>query len=225
MKRPKAGDTMLGAARVRAEERGGPSGYADRQEATVRARVEAPVRTVGGELVPEDDFMREVMPALVDTLANPDAIGAEASRCRLELLAQTGAQALPLALDNADTIEAADSLERGLAHQLAVAHTMAMRTAVVLGHQLESAERHLDPAKKAAACVEVNRLAGAFDRLTKNYQSGMLTLRQMRSGGKQVIVVQNNRVEPGGQAVIGGQQQVGGGGRRRAGGTRGPTSK
>jgi len=198
---------------MRVEERGGPSGYADRQEAAVRVPVEAPVRAVGGELVPAEDFATKTLPAILDTLVSPDAVAADASRDRLDLLKEAGT--LEAALDTADSIQAADSLERMLAHQMATAHAMAMRAAKVMGQELDSAERHLDPAKRSAACVEVNRLAGTYARLTGSYQAGMLTLQRMRSGGKQTVVVQHNHIGEGGQAVIGAQQQVGGGGPAR----------
>ncbi|MGH1592288.1 hypothetical protein ACRBEV_32720 (plasmid) [Methylobacterium phyllosphaerae] len=185
---------------------------ADRIEEVVREPLATPpARTVGGELVPDEDFVRDTLPALVDTLTNPDAVGSEASRVRLELASQAGS--IGLALDTADTIQAADSLERMLAHQMATAHTMAMRAAVVMGQQLECAETYLDPAKKAAACVEANRMAGTFARLSGTYQAGMMTLQKVRSGGRQTVIVQHNHVGEGGQAVIGAQQHVGGGGR------------
>jgi hypothetical protein len=210
----KASDRALSTARIRADEEGGPSALADRMETTFREPVDiTPMRTTGGELVPDEDFVRDTLPALVNTLTNPDAVGSEASRARLELASQAGS--IGLALDTADTIQANDSLERMLAHQMATAHTMAMRAAKVMGQELDSAERYLDPVKRAAACVEVNRLAGTYARLTGSYQAGMLTLQRMRSGGRQTVIVQHNHVGEGGQAVIGAQQQMEGGGAQR----------
>jgi hypothetical protein len=215
--RARAGDTLLGVSRVRAEERGGPSGFADRQEATVRASVEAPVRAVGGELVPAEDFATKTLPAILDTLVNPDAVAADASRDRLDLAKNAGA--LELALDTADTIQAGDALERMLAHQMATTHVLAMKAAAVMGQQLDIADRTLGTAKQAA-CVEAARMAGAVARLNGSFQAGMQTLQRVRAGGQQTVVVQHNYVGDGGQAVIGGQQQVGGGGapRRKRGG-------
>ncbi|MGH1573786.1 hypothetical protein ACRAWG_27990 [Methylobacterium sp. P31] len=208
-RRARAGDTLLGAARCRAEERGGPSGYADRQEVAVRAPVEAPVRAVGGELVPAEDFATKTLPAILDTLMNPDAVAADASRDRLDLAKNAGA--LELALDTADTIQAGDALERMLAHQLATTHVLAMKAAAVMGQQLDIADRTMGAAKQAA-CVEANRMAGAVARLNGSFQAGMQTLQRVRAGGQQTVVVQHNYVGEGGQAVIGGQQQVGEGG-------------
>ena len=206
--RQRSGDVLLGASRCRAEERGGPSGFADRREATVRAPVESPVRAVGGELVPAEDFATKTLPAILDTLVNPDAVAADASRDRLDLAKNAGA--LELALDTADTIQAGDALERMLAHQMATTHVLAMKAAAVMGQQLDLADRTMGTAKQAA-CVEAARMAGAFARLTGSYQAGMQTLQRVRSGGRQTVIVQHNHISPGSQNVIGAQQQVGGG--------------
>ncbi|SFM91833.1 hypothetical protein [Methylobacterium pseudosasicola] len=214
--RARAGDTLLGASRCRVEERGGQSGYADRQEAAARTPVEAPVRAVGGELVPAEDFATKTLPAILDTLVNPDAVAADASRDRLDLAKNAGS--LELALDTADTIQAGDALERMLAHQMATTHVLAMKAAAVMGQQLDIADRTMGTAKQAA-CVEAARMAGAVARMNGSFQAGMQTLQRVRAGGQQTVVVQHNYVGEGGQAVIGGQQQVGGGaGRRKRGG-------
>ena len=212
----RSGDVILGASRCRVEERGGPSGYADRQEATVRAPVEAPVRAVGGDLVPSEDFATRTLPAILDTLVNPDAVAADSSRDRLDLAKNAGS--LELALDTADTIQAGDALERMLAHQMATTHVLAMKAAAVMGQQLDLADRTMGTAKQAA-CVEAARMAGAVARMNGSSQAGMQTLQRVRAGGQQTVVVQHNYVGEGGQAVIGAQQQVGGGaGRRKRGG-------
>lgn len=46
----------------------------------MRAPMEAPVRTVGGEIVPSDDFVTRTLSAILDTLVNHDAVAADASR-------------------------------------------------------------------------------------------------------------------------------------------------
>ena len=82
---------------------------ADRNEEVVREPpVTPPVRAVGGELVPDEDFVHETLPALVDTLMNPDAVGSEASRVATRT--RKPSRLLGLALDAADTIQAGDSL-------------------------------------------------------------------------------------------------------------------
>jgi hypothetical protein len=211
--RQKVSEGALWAARIRAEERGRPCSAADRHDDAAREPlVQVAARTVGGELLPGDDFTSKTLPAILDTLVSPDAIGADASRSRLQLAEDAGA--LDLALDTADTIQANDGLERMLAHQMATAHTMAMKAASLMGKHLEHAERTRGHEQQMAG-VEAARMAGAFARLTGSYQAGMQTLQRIRSGGRQTVIVQHNHVGEGGQAVIGGQQTVGGGGVQR----------
>jgi hypothetical protein len=55
-------------------------------------------------------------------------LAAAASVARLDLVADAGA--LSVGVDAAETIQASNSLEKMLAHQMGVAHTMAMKFAV-----------------------------------------------------------------------------------------------
>jgi hypothetical protein len=215
-RRRKSGDDLLGVARIRAEERGGPSGIADRYEEAVRTPlpVEVP-RTVGGELVPAEGFAENTLPAILDTLVSPDAIAADASRDRLDLVKNAGS--LEVALDVADSIQANDSLERMLAHQLATAHVAAMKAAAVMQTHLDEASRSAGPYRVAAG-VEAERMARTFGRLTGSYPAGMQTLQKLRSGGRQVVVVQHNHRNAGGQAVVGGCGAGGVKPRKRVGG-------
>src|SRR5262249_53073564 len=82
-----------------------------KQLASARSEIGA-----GGELSDRE----KVGSHLVDTVAHPDYVAAEASRDRLALASQAGS--LGLALDAADTIQAQDSLEKMLVHQMAVLH-------------------------------------------------------------------------------------------------------
>src|SRR4051812_38859657 len=105
--RRRSGDTLLWAQRIRAKEAGGPSATADRYEAEVRTPPgPATPRAAGGELLPAEDFASTTLPAILDTLASSDAVAADASRDRLDLAKDAGA--LEMALDAADTIQAAD---------------------------------------------------------------------------------------------------------------------
>lgn len=76
----------------------------------MRAPLEAPVRTAGGELVPTEDFATRTLPAIRDTLVNAVAVAADASRDRLDLAENAGL--LKLALDTANAIQAGDSTLR-----------------------------------------------------------------------------------------------------------------
>ena len=113
------------------------------------------------------------------------------------------AGALALGVDAADTIQAANSAELMLAHQLAAAHAGAMRLMGQLTNMLllqDNAIRTADGAN-----LRVTRLAGAASRLMMAFQQGMVTLDRLRSGGKQTIVVQHVQVNEGGQAVVAGK--------------------
>ncbi len=170
----------------------------------------------GGELVVATKEAMASVPGVVDTVRqSPDMLTAGASRDRLEL---TG-NALPLAVDAATSIQAQNSIERMLAHQLAVAHRLALH----LASQAEQlVDRHeswgkINPTHSVEAC----RLANASARVMGAFQDGMLALDRIRRGGTQTVRVvhQHVAVGPGGQAVVaaGG---VKGGGRMTRGRTR-----
>lgn len=222
MSRRKTGDALLGAARIKAEN-GGTKGSALTDRIEGRAREKLPTESLrigaGGELVPGDDFASDTLPAIIDTLANPDAVAADASRDRLDLVHRAGA--LELALDTADAMQASDGLERMLAHQMATAHACAMKAASVMQAQLDHAGRTAGQ-ERQMACIEASRLAGAYSRLTGSFQAGMMTLQRVRSGGKQIVQVQHqHNYAAGAQTVV--APELGGRGRgpranRRAGG-------
>ncbi|MDR7040479.1 hypothetical protein J2X36_005262 [Methylobacterium sp. BE186] len=214
------GHAMMGAARIRAEAHG-PDPFADRCEAQAREKLPAErVRPgAGSELVPMAQAAEDAALVLVDTLEKPDYVAADASRERLDLLNDAGA--LTIGLDTADTMEARDSLERMLAHQLAALHVSTMK----LAQQLNRATERLDvagpdPRKRAAANVEACRLVGAVSRISSTYQAGLGTLQRLRTGGKQTFVFQHNHVTDGGQAVIGGMVEGGRGAPKRKRGSK-----
>ena len=67
------------------------------------------------------------------------------------------------------------------------------------------------------ACVQATRLAGAIARMNGSYQSGVLTLQKLRTGGRQTVVVQHVNVNDGGQALVAGEMAGGGPGAWRGG--------
>jgi hypothetical protein len=92
-----------------------------------------------------------------------------------------------------------------LAHQMAMAHHMAMKFA----------DRALSYEHQTAGDqVEAARCANTVARLISVYQNGLLTLQRLRSGGSQTVTVQHVTVAQGGQAVIG---NVAAGGTKRRG--------
>src|SRR5215207_4163161 len=135
-----AASLVLGAARIEAEEADDwrDSSLADgyRAQALAPLSGEMIVHGAGGELVPTDIGKGAAEWRLLDTVDNPNYVTADASRGRLDLAQQAGA--LEEALDAADTIEARDSLERMLAHQLATVHVSAMKMSADLNRQHSS---------------------------------------------------------------------------------------
>src|SRR5215469_10710088 len=80
-----------------------------------------------------------------------------ASRDRLALANQAGS--LGLALDAADTIQAQDSLEKMLVHQMAVLHYGMMRATARMNEELDAAGV-IDP-KRAAGVIDLNKREAA----------------------------------------------------------------
>jgi hypothetical protein len=133
---PKAGDYVLAAERVRAEAAASPQqsttafdlARANRWEGQARTKQLPSTRTeigAGRELIDVENRWDAV--GAVDTVADPDFVTASASRERLELANEAGS--LDLALDGANSIQAQDSLEKMLVHQMAVLHRGMMRAA------------------------------------------------------------------------------------------------
>lgn len=130
-------------------------------------------------------------------------IAEDASLRRTDLLMQPSFNAVAMGIDAAEAIGAANSMEKMLAHQLAVAHEATMRLMdQALGYE----------ARQEA--VESCRLANTAARLMGVFQDGLLTLQRLRSGGAQTVTVQHVNVQSGAQAVIG---NVGTGGCKRRG--------
>jgi hypothetical protein len=155
--RPTAGDYVELAARMRVTARySGPCAaddfrLADEWEAQARTKQLPSTRTeigAGGELIDRENNRENRL--TVDTVAHPDYVTAEASSDRLGLANQAGS--LSLALDAADTIQAQDSLEKMLVHQMAVLHRGMMRAAARMDEELDAAARG-DPNKREAANV------------------------------------------------------------------------
>lgn len=142
------------------------------------------VRHAKGEAVPP-----QTAQFLHDTLTIPDLAAVEASFGRSRLLTENGPGLAAMALDAADSIQASNSLEKMLAHQLAAAHKTAMEQV-----KLSSYDR--DPSAQA------KRLSTAAKCMAA-YQNGLLTLRKLRQTGNQRITVQYVNVDNGSQAMIG----------------------
>jgi hypothetical protein len=144
-----------------------------------------------GEMM-SPDFMRSCRNyTLIDTLQNPSMVNVIASEYRIDLAAYIDSRVAELAIDAAESAQAANSLEKMLCHQMAAAHRAAMK---MLGHSVRVSNYP----------VEVVRLSNAAARMMQVFQEGLLALQKLRSGGKQTVVVQHVQVSEGGQAVIAG---------------------
>lgn len=124
-----------------------------------------------------------------DTLAIPDLASVESSFERSRLLLASGPNVAAMGFDASDTIQAKNSLEKMLAHQLAATHAVVME---------QVGQVHVREEGQATA----KRLT-AIARCLQAYQQGLLTLKKLRQTGNQRIVVQYVNVSEGGQAVIG----------------------
>lgn len=161
----------------------------------------------GGELVPQADQIKRGGGNFIDTVEYPDAATAEASMDRLKL-ADDGIQCVALAVDTADTIQAENSVEKMMAHQMAAAHKLAMTFA---GKARELIEHDAGGnGHKAVYAAEAARVANSSAKMMDAYQKGVLALHKLRTGGKQVVTVQHVNVSDGGQAVVTGGINSGG---------------
>ena len=96
-----------------------------------------------------------------------------------------------MAIDAAQSAQAANSLEKMLCHQMAAAHRAEMK---MLGQSVRVSNYP----------VEVARLSNAAARMMQVFQEGLLVLQKIRTGGQQTVVVQHVQVSESGQAVIAG---------------------
>jgi hypothetical protein len=179
---------------------------AKRWEAQATADLPDPIHSIGGELVPADTDRHSG--SMRNTVADPSYITADASRSRVDLAFEAGV--LETGLDAAETIEARNSLEKMMAHQMAAQHSSIMRLSAQLNRCIERMEagQHHDETRERAN-VQGTRLAGAIARMSGSYQSGMTTMQRLRSGGTQRVIVQHVTVSEGGQAVVAGQVETG----------------
>jgi hypothetical protein len=135
-------------------------------------------------------------------------VAEEASVRRTDLLSRPNFDAVALAVDAADSIGAENSLEKMLAHQMAVAHEASLR---LMNRALayDADGRAMREGDSIVAC----RLANSAARLMSTFQDGLLTIQRIRNGGNQTVTVQHVNVASGAQAVIGNVQT--GGAKRR----------
>jgi hypothetical protein len=105
-------------------------------------------------------------------------------------LSEQGADVAAMGVDAANAIQAGNSLEKMLAHQLAAAHKATMEMIGSVNPNSHDASAHTKRLNAVARCMTA-------------YQQGLLTLRKLRMGGHQRISVQHIQVSDGGQAIVG----------------------
>lgn len=146
-----------------------------------------------GEVVPlpADDVCENseaiAIDIIRDTLQNPSTVSVDASVERTKILHH--ACALEIGIDAADSIQAKNSLEKMLVHQMAVCHVKAMELITKVADLPRGRED-----------LEIKMLNVAA-RMMDTYQKGMETLTRTRNAGKQTITVKQVHVN-GGQNVI-----------------------
>jgi len=191
--RDRAGQHLLFQAGVRSKlaKKGGDA-LSDLEHRDVERDGRYPARAeigTGGEIVPQ-------VPELRDTVTNPDYVAVDASRDRLALAHLAGV--LELALDASDTAVPKNSLEKMLVHQMAVLHRQTMKLSALM----DDLSSRLPHEGLYLRIDELCRLGASIPRMAAAYQSGLLALQRVRSGGKQFVTVQHVHVADGGQAVI-----------------------
>ena len=170
---------------------------ARRLEAEADLLLEPPQKVeigAGREVIPNfpDGIVPHKAYFIKDTLKEPDQVSVDASHTRMELAYD--ARVLDMAVDAANSIDARNSLEKMLAHQMAACHDQAMTL-------LSLAFDKKDP-------VDIQRLINASARLMKTYNEGLQTFQKLRTGGRQEVIVQHVHVTDGGQAVVTGQMKT-----------------
>lgn len=133
--------------------------------------------------------------ALRNTLEHPDTAAIEASAARTDILSQTHINVLATGLDAAASAGCSNSLEKMLAHQLALAHAAAFKL--------------VDSAMQQTNTVEMARLINASGRMMAAFQQGLSALHRIKNGGNQTLAVQHVTVN-GGQTLVTGSMQAGG---------------
>jgi hypothetical protein len=165
----------------------------------------------GGEMLVVTREMQADVPGMIDTVRErPSMLAAEASESRLRLTGDNVVQAV----DAAQSINARNSLEKMLAHQLASLHRLGMLAA---SHAEQLLVYPGTIGNKQVASIEAARQMNAASRVLGAYQDGLVALDKIRRGGKQTVKVvhQHVAVGPGGQAVVAAGGVKGGGRKTR----------
>ena len=100
-------------------------------------------------------------------------INVMASEQRLDLAASVGSGVAEMAVDAAETVQATNSLEKMLCHQMAAAHRTAMKLIA-------------DGLNTELPLAEVARLSNAAARMMQVYQEGLLVCKSSELAGNRL---------------------------------------
>jgi hypothetical protein len=154
-----------------------------------------------GEVLPESQT--DTALAVRSTLEDPDQAAVDASVGRTNLLLSDSLDVMALGLDAANSINAQNSLEKMLAHQMTAAHKASFRMLDKSMAMLDRASTWRNPQSQQTATVESARLMNAASRMMVTFQKGLQTLQKIRTGGNQTMTVQHVHLEEGAQAHFG----------------------
>lgn len=161
-----------------------------------------------GEVLPENPEGNRSW-TIHNTLETPDAAAVDASYDRTSLLLKDSFDVAGLAIDASQSIKAENSVEKMLAHQMALTHKIAFETADKGMQLIQRVGTSGNIEHQRMASQEGTRLLNAASRMMTTFQQSMLTLQKLRTGGQQTVTVQHVNVSDGGQAVIGNVQAAG----------------
>jgi hypothetical protein len=123
-----------------------------------------------------------------NTLRNPDQAAIDASVMRTDLLWSHHTDLVALAVDTAASAKAGNSLEKMLAHQLALIHVLTMKTGA-RALEFEKRQAPYGEGFRREDSIELGRLTNAVGRLTSAFQEGLLTMQRLKTGASQTVTV------------------------------------
>jgi len=182
----------------------------EKKAAVLMVPIVSPVVSIG-EVVPNETGTAQNH-YLRSTLKSPDSAAIDASAARTELLMQEDLEITALAIDAANSIDANNSIEKMLVHQMSAAHRVSLQLMNRASGLIS--QTSYDPRTTESLNQQASKLFNSSIRMMNSFQQGLLTLNKIRNGGNQTVTVQHVSVSDGGQAVIG---NLGSGDRTRQG--------
>ena len=146
----------------------------------------------GNEALPQRTTGIEGYKALQikNTLEKPSQVTLDASQARMELLDQVGT--LEMGLDVAESIDARNSVEKMLAHQVAVCHKIAFDL-VATSEQYRPNGVASEKRERLMLDVQTRHLNTAC-RLMDTFQRSIATLQKLRTKEQEVVTVQHVKI-------------------------------